>query len=139
MALTAGGRLRLPVEPEFEHAVLALSDPLTVDDHPITTGSMLYLGRGRRSVALHAESATRALLIGGVPFDEQLVMWWNFVARTHDEIVDARTRWDTEHTTTRELTDRFGTVPGYEGPSLPAPRLPNAPLRARPRYRHRDR
>ncbi|HWM37259.1 MAG TPA: pirin family protein, partial [Streptomyces sp.] len=81
IALAAEGRLRLPLEPDFEHAVLALSEPLTVDGKLITVGSMLYLGLGRRDVLLEAATATRALLIGGVPFEEQLVMWWNFVAR----------------------------------------------------------
>jgi hypothetical protein len=26
------------------------------------------------------------MLIGGEPFDEPIVMWWNFVARTRDEV-----------------------------------------------------
>ncbi|WP_399064960.1 pirin family protein [Streptomyces winkii] len=128
------GRLRLPVQPDFEHAVLALSEPVTADGRTVAPGSMLYLGRGRREVVLAAEKPARALLLGGVPFEEHLVMWWNFVARTHEEIVEARTAWEAE----RELADggaRFGAVRGYAGPALPAPALPNAQLRARPRYR----
>ncbi|GAA3366509.1 hypothetical protein GCM10020366_70400 [Saccharopolyspora gregorii] len=131
IALRPGGRLRLPLRPDFEHAVLALSDPVEVDGTALTTGSLLHLGEGRREVLLSAESASRALLIGGAPFDEELVMWWNFVARTHEEVVEARRDWEAERT--GPSPDRFGAVPGYDGAALPAPEPPRARLRARPR------
>lgn len=134
IALSGQGRLRLPLEPGFEHAVLALSGGLAVDGRPVAPGAMLYAGRGRREIALSAGEPARAMLLGGVPFEEHLVMWWNFVARTHEEIAEARTAWEAG----RELAGggtRFGSVAGYRGPALPAPPLPNARLRARPRYR----
>nr|WP_180217917.1 pirin family protein [Streptomyces albus] len=137
IALGAYGRMTLPLEPEFEHAVLALADPVRVEGHTVTTGAMLYLGRGRREVRLEAGPATRALLIGGVPFEDPLVMWWNFVARTHEEIVEARTAWEAEREARGGAAARFGAVTGYTGPALPAPALPTTPLRARPRYRAR--
>ncbi|WP_258341065.1 pirin family protein [Saccharopolyspora gregorii] len=137
IALRPGGRVRLPLRPDFEHAVLALSDPVEVDGTALTTGSLLHLGEGRREVLLSAESASRALLIGGAPFDEELVMWWNFVARTHEEVVEARRDWEAERT--GPSPDRFGAVPGYDGAALPAPEPPRARLRARPRARHLER
>ncbi|MFR9729819.1 pirin family protein [Saccharopolyspora sp. MS10] len=133
IALRPGGQVRLPLEPDFEHAVLALAEPLEVGGTPLGTGSLLYLGHGRRELALRAETATRALLIGGVPFEEELVMWWNFVARSHEEIVEARRGWEAERTGTG--AGRFGAVAGYDGDALPAPELPGARLRARPRHR----
>ena len=43
------------------------------------------------------------MLLGGRPFEEELVMWWNFVARSTSEIDAARSSW--------ELGDgRFGRV-----------------------------
>jgi hypothetical protein len=54
------------------------------------------------------------MLLGGVPLGEQLLMWWNFVARTPQEIEDAVSGW-------RE--GRFGEVGGYDGPALAAPPL----------------
>ena len=93
------------------------------------TGAVLYLGLGRRSVSLRASTPTRVLLLGGEPFGEPLVMWWNFVARDHDEIVAARADWETERTA--GWATRFGRVSGYDGAALPAPALPN--LRLRPR------
>ena len=44
-------------------------------------------------------------------------MWWNFVARDHDEIVQMRADWESH-------TPRFGEVRGYDGPPLPAPPMP---------------
>jgi hypothetical protein len=66
------------------------------------------------------------MLLGGEPFEEPLVMWWNFVGRSHDEIVELRQQWQAE-------SDRFGRVEGYDGfpKHLPAPPLPNARIRPR--------
>lgn len=136
VAVTAGGPLAVPLEPDFEHAILALSPGLSAENTMIPVGAMLYLGRGRREVRLSAEAAGRALVLGGQPFAEDLVMWWNFVGRSHDEIVHARTAWEREHDTDT-VERRFGPVYGYDGPALPAPALPNARLKARGRYQSR--
>lgn len=52
------------------------------------------------------------LLIGGPPFPEAILMWWNFVARTPDEIRQARDDWEAHR--------RFGEVEAYNGPRLRA-------------------
>ncbi|MGW0894650.1 pirin family protein [Saccharopolyspora sp. NPDC002578] len=133
VAVDAGGRVTVPLEPDFEHAVLALSPGLTVADIAVPPGAMLYLGRGRDAVGLSAEVAGQAMLLGGEPFAEDLVMWWNFVGRSHEDIAEARATWEREHDS--DLADRrFGPVHGYEGPALPAPALPNARLKAKGRY-----
>lgn len=133
LAVSAGGRLSVPLEPEFEHAILALSPGLIAENVSVPVGAMLYLGRGRGEVGLSAEVAGQALLLGGEPFTEDLVMWWNFVGRSHDDIVAARSEWEREHDTDTG-NRRFGPVDGYDGPALPAPALPNARLKARGRY-----
>jgi redox-sensitive bicupin YhaK (pirin superfamily) len=48
------------------------------------------LGTGRVECRLSAVAETRALLIGGRPFDEPILMWWNFVARTEVELIAAQ-------------------------------------------------
>lgn len=133
LTAAAGGELPVPLEPDFEHAVLALSPGLTAEGTSVPAGSMLYLGRGRTEVVLSAAATGRALLLGGEPFTEDLVMWWNLVGRSHDEIVAARSDWEREHDTAAS-DRRFGPVDGYDGPALPAPALPNARLKARGRY-----
>lgn len=135
-SLAPNADMTTPLEPDFEHAVLALSQGVTVEDVAVPVGAMLYLGRGRSRVSLSAETRARALLLGGEPFEEDLVMWWNFVGRSHEDIVEARETWEREHDTDTRGR-RFGAVTGYDGTALPAPALPTTRLRARGRYRSR--
>ena len=126
--LAAGADVEIPLEPDFEYGLLASSGSVSVEGAPLDRGSMLYLGTARRSVRLRAEEPSRLLLLGGEPFEEQIVMWWNFVGRSGDEIADYAEQWNAEDT-------RFGAVVGYDGARLEAPPLPPVPLRARGRVR----
>jgi quercetin 2,3-dioxygenase len=126
--LSAGADVELPLEPDFEYAVLASSGAATVEDAPLDHGAMLYLGTGRRSVRVRSAEPTRLMLLGGEPFEERIVMWWNFVGRTGEEIAEYAQRWNDEDA-------RFGAVVGYDGERLPAPALPPVPLKARGRER----
>jgi hypothetical protein len=73
----------------------------------------------------------RVILIGGVPFGEQLVMWWNFIGRSHDEVAAFRSQWQAEVIAGEDPAGRFGTVDGYQGAPLPAPELPTVRLKPR--------
>jgi redox-sensitive bicupin YhaK (pirin superfamily) len=126
--LTAGADVELPLEPDFEYALLSASGATQVEDAPLERGAMLYLGTGRRSVRLRAAEASRLLLLGGEPFEEKLVMWWNFVGRSGEEIARYTEQWSDEDS-------RFGEVVGYDGPRQPAPPLPPLPLKPRGRER----
>ena len=86
-------RTRLPLELDFEYAALTLTGTAEVSALRLQPGSLLYLGRGHRELAVHTSAPAQMFLIGGVPFDDPLVMWWNFVARSHEEIVQAREDW----------------------------------------------
>ncbi|MER7290976.1 pirin-like C-terminal cupin domain-containing protein, partial [Streptomyces lydicus] len=88
---------------------------------------LLYLGCGRTELPLRAHSDSSLMLLGGEPFEEKIVMWWNFVGRSHEDIEEARAAW-TDGT-------RFGAVHGYDGARLPAPELPPGPLKPRGRVR----
>ena len=127
VALDAGADDRLPLEPDFEYAALAVSGTATVDGVALSPGPLLYLGTGRHELAVAADRPGRLLLLGGEPFTEQIVMWWNFVGRDHDEIVADREEWMTG--------TRFGTVHGFDGDPLPAPAMPTTRLRPRGRLR----
>ncbi len=156
IALGARSRTRLPLRPGFEHAVLALTEGVEVGADgldggpgdaggrasprptPVPLGAMAYLPPGTATVTVATGNApARALLLGGEPFEEELVMWWNFVARTHDEVVAARAAWQDERKRRPGERPRFGLVDGHDGVTLPAPDLPNATLRPRPRHRDR--
>jgi quercetin 2,3-dioxygenase len=123
LALT--GTAVLPLRPDHEHAVLAM-DPVTVAGVEVPRGHLLYLGTGRTELRLAGEG--RAFLLGGEPFPDELVMWWNFVGRSHEEIVAAREEWQA-----RDV--RFGEVDGHDGARIPAPDLPGVRLAPRKRRR----
>ncbi|MFI2312288.1 pirin [Streptomyces sp. CB00072] len=127
VTLAGGAEARLPLDPDFEYAVLSMSGDAEVDGVRVLPGSMLYLGCGRTELPLRGVSDAGLMLLGGEPFEEELVMFWNFIARSGEEIVQARNDW--------EEGSRFGEVRGYDGARLSAPELPSTPLKPRGRVR----
>ncbi|TDO15056.1 hypothetical protein EV580_3197 [Mycobacterium sp. BK086] len=128
--LPAGCTLDLDINPGFEHGVLLDLGHVDVAGRTLTPGELAYLGPGSTAVCLRNPTgmAARMLLLGGAPFTEELLMWWNFVGRSHDEIVAYRQFW-------QDGDDRFGSVSGYTGSiaRLPAPEMPATRLRPRRR------
>ncbi|AQT78023.1 pirin [Mycolicibacterium litorale] len=128
--LTAGSTVEVEVHPEFEHGLLLDLGCVQVAGRRLNSGELAYVGPGSTSLRLHnpAGLTARLLLLGGPPFTEELLMWWNFVGRTHEDIVEYRRLW-------QDGDDRFGAVSGYSGPvtRLPAPPLPATRLRPRRR------
>jgi redox-sensitive bicupin YhaK (pirin superfamily) len=120
------GISQIPLEPTFEHGVVAVTGAIQVGGEPLGHRHLRFIPPGATSVTLEVGEPARVFLIGGAPFEEPLVMWWNFVGRDHDEIVAARDDWEAQHS-------RFGHVDGHDGKWIPAPPLP--PLRLKPRVR----
>lgn len=120
LALDGSADVLLPLEHEFEHGLLVASGAARIDGQELSPGMLLYAGCGRSELRIEADHPARLLLLGGEPFPEEIVMWWNFVARTGAEIAAAREQW--------QAGERFGTVTGAGDP-LPAPALPVLPLR----------
>lgn len=110
-----GAVLTMPLEPSFEHAVLVLSGECVLEGQALAHHVLYYLGAARGEVSITSATGARVLLVGGAPFDETILMWWNFVARTPEEIGQARDDWEAHR--------RFGDVPAYQGPRLQAPDL----------------
>ncbi|WP_327157677.1 pirin family protein [Streptomyces tubercidicus] len=127
LTLTAGTDTRLPVDPDFEYAALTISGESEVDGVRLAPGTLLYLGCGRSELPLRADTDSSLMLLGGEPFEEHIVMWWNFVGRSHEDIAEARSEWMDGV--------RFGEVRGYDGDRLAAPELPPGPLKPRGRVR----
>ncbi|MFC5281161.1 pirin family protein [Arcanobacterium canis] len=130
--LDAGAQLTIDVQPTFEHGVLVDCGEVELEGTKVARTELAYTGVGEETltIANTGQTQARVILIGGEPFTESLVMWWNFIGRTHDEIVRAREEWQFH-------SGRFGTVEGYighhqDGPSwLPAPEMPHTPIRPR--------
>jgi len=132
--LPAGTTLRLRVDPTFEHGVLLDSGALAVAGTPLEPAWLAYLAPGRQEIVLQAgPEPVRAVLVGGEPFAEEVLMWWNFVGRSHEEVLTARDQWQAALAGDPQGVARFGTVPGYAGAPLPAPELPHVRLRPRRR------
>jgi redox-sensitive bicupin YhaK (pirin superfamily) len=110
-----GSSIWMDLRPDFEHAVLVLDGDCTIDAEPLQPRMLYYLGTDRTSASFSSRQGGRAMLIGGPPFAERILMWWNFVARTPEEIAQYREDW--------ELRRRFGDVPSYHGDRLAAPEL----------------
>jgi redox-sensitive bicupin YhaK (pirin superfamily) len=107
--------LTIPLRREREHALLVLHGDAVFQSQPLHADTLYYLGTQRDELAVSSVDGGRVLLIGGVPFGEAILMWWNFVARTPEEIRLAREDWEAHR--------RFGDVPAYRGPRLAAPEL----------------
>jgi redox-sensitive bicupin YhaK (pirin superfamily) len=127
--LAVTGQASVRLRPDYEYGVLAIDDGLVVEGQHLAISEIAYVGAGRDSLDLATTGETaRGLLLGGEPFAEELVMWWNFIGRSHEEIVEFRELWNDEDA-------QFGRVEGYDGDRLLAPPMPNARLRSRPRLR----
>jgi hypothetical protein len=123
--VTLSGEGQLPLERDFEYAVLALDTDVQVNGYAVPHAGLQYLGWGNDRLRLAGQRSTRLLVLGGEPLSEDLLMWWNFVARTHDEIEDAREQWQSGDA-------RFGRVTDDPNARLPAPPMPTVRLKPRP-------
>jgi hypothetical protein len=127
--LDPAANLSLEVDPAFEHGLLLDQGGVEVAGTALAVADLAFqaAGSNRLEVVNRGQSPARVLLLGGPPFPEQLVMWWNFVGRSHEDIASYRQMWESQDA-------RFGAVRGYQGAvsRLPAPPLPNATLRPRP-------
>ncbi|TDE99023.1 pirin family protein [Occultella glacieicola] len=134
-AFGSGARSTLALRPDFEHAVLVISGSLVVDGRDLEPGPLAYLGAGRSDLTLAAgPDGARFVLLGGTPFEEDLVMFWNFVGRSHEEVAAARADWQADADLPPEQR-RFGFVAGHGEQRIPSPDLPNvrlSPRRRRP-------
>jgi redox-sensitive bicupin YhaK (pirin superfamily) len=122
----AGETIEIPLNPAFEHGFMLAEGQIRVNDTDIPVSGLEYLEKGPDSAILTAgHQDSIILLLGGQPFGEKILMWWNFIGRTHQDIAKAREDWNAADPA------RF---PGFEdsiGGRIPAPDLPNVTLQSR--------
>lgn len=148
LRLPAGVGISVPLRADWEYAVYGMTGTAVAETgmdatdadaarhpspavEPGTTASvdhtrLIYLGKGRDHVELRSDEGARVFLLGGEPFEADIVMWWNFVGRSHDEIVEAREAWEAQG-------ERFGAVVDHGPERIPAPPLPAVRLTPRRR------
>jgi redox-sensitive bicupin YhaK (pirin superfamily) len=128
LTLEVGADVTLALEPGFEHGVFVVQGEVEVESTRTGADQLLYLGTGRRTVRLRGAAGARLMLLGGEPFQEEIVMWWNFVGRSHAEIVAYRTEWEQREARFPPVVERGERV-------MEAPPMPTVPLKPRPRRR----
>jgi redox-sensitive bicupin YhaK (pirin superfamily) len=147
--LEPGAEVRLDVDPAHEHALLVDSGDAMFEGSAVPPSNLGYAAPGRTELVVRAGAGApaRAVLIGGLPFAEDVIMWWNFMGRTHEDIVRARDDWMAQIAelgpsgpgggatgyAAGAVGRRFGRVDGYPSGPLRAPALPD--LRLKPRAR----
>ena len=132
--LEPGHEIFLTVPAHHEHGVLVDAGPVTVNGHQLEHRELGFIPAGERTIHLKAGQAPVLLLfIGGEPLGEDILMWWNFVGRTHEEVLAFRAQWQAEIGAEDgdASEDRFGPFPPNTPAALPAPALPTVRLRPR--------
>ena len=121
----------LAVREDFEHGLLVDRGSLRVNGERGDSAELIYAGVGASTLSLASgDKPVRAILLGGEPFRENLVMWWNFIGRTHDEVAEFRERWQNDVIAGYDGEGIFGHVPSQD-PPIAAPDMPKVRLRAR--------
>lgn len=111
------GTTELPIDSSFEHAVVPVDKPIRVGEDIVDPGALAIIPPGRESLHLASRSSpARLMLLGGAPLGTRVKMWWNFVARTTEELTAAWHDWQVGN------EGRFGPVPsGLERIEAPTP------------------
>lgn len=134
------GEYCVDLDPSWEYGILVDSGSVTVDGELLAHAELGYLAPGRRRITIRLAEVgprpTRLVLVGGAPLEERIIMWWNFIARTHAEVAAYRANWqaaigmpDASGTDARQ----FGPVTPMTDDEAPIPAPPLPPVHLRPR------
>jgi len=125
LIIDPGAMITLTLDPAYEYGVFVVEGGVRVESTPTAVDQLLYLGADRREVRLRSDHGGRMIILGGVPFGEDIVMWWNFIGRSHDEIVAFRSAWE-------RRDPRFPPVISRDEKVMEAPPMPTVALKPRP-------
>jgi redox-sensitive bicupin YhaK (pirin superfamily) len=125
LRFAAGATTEIELNPEFEYGFMLAAGELTVDGQAVPTSGLYFVPAGAESVAIEAAAGSIVLMLGGKPFGEKILMWWNFIGRTQADVSKAREEWNAQ------TGERFGKFEDQIGGWIPAPELPNVQLSAR--------
>lgn len=128
LTLDPGSSVTFAVDRAYEYGLFVVEGAASAGTTTAYVDQLLYLGTGRDELTIASATGARVLLLGGEPFAEEIVMWWNFIGRSHDEVVGLRDAWVAR-------ADRFPAVVDRTERVMEAPPLPTTPLKPRPRRR----
>ncbi len=115
------GSAKLNLNADFEYGILLVSGDLGINKSEISFGDLHYIPSGSSDLQLDSVDGAKFVLLGGEPFNEKILMWWNFIGRTQEEIEVMRNDWNSQSERFPKFTDRIG---GW----IPAPDLPKVRL-----------
>jgi quercetin 2,3-dioxygenase len=116
----------IELKSKFEYGILVIDGDVKIQGDEVPVGSLLYLSTGNDRIEISAMEGSKLILLGGEPFTDPIIMWWNFIGRSHEEIVQMREDWEL-------ATARFGKFEDAIGGRIPAPPLPSLKLVPRSR------
>lgn len=108
---------RLTLNPKFEYGFMALEGTAMVHGQELTEDNLVVTEQGLTEIDIQIHQNSRILLLGGEPFESPILLWWNFVGRTQEELKEAYEQW-------MNADSRFGSIPDYKGARLEAPPFP---------------
>lgn len=117
IASDEAGVAKLTLEADFEYGLLPLVGKASIEGENFQTNEFAYLGHGRRELHVTLSAGSKALLLGGKPFEQPVLMWWNFVGYTKTAIAEAQRQWE-------QGDSRFGPVGDGQALRLMPPPLP---------------
>jgi quercetin 2,3-dioxygenase len=126
LKLDPGADVALSLEEGFEYGIFTVAGAVIAESTTVGVDQLLYLGDGRPNLQLRSPSGGSVILLGGQPFAEDIVMWWNFIGRSHAEIVEFRAAWE-------ERQARFPPIVSRSEQAMEAPPMPTVQLKPRPR------
>lgn len=131
LRIPKGSFISVPVRKDFEHGLLVASGLIRAGsksgdfiEEEIAQNNLGYWPTGIGAIEIEALEDSVVVLLGGIPMQEKILMWWNFIGRSHEEIVQAREQWNARD-------ERFGKFDDDIGGWIPAPDLPNLVLQPR--------
>ena len=117
---TEDGEVTLTLEPSFEYGILVSEGEIESEGNICKQDQLFRFHdsdvANNKSIKLVAKKGTRVMFIGGEPLNNQVLLWWNFVADNKSEIEQSIIDWNNGH-------ERFGNVDS-DMKRLPAPELP---------------
>ena len=92
------GSFSVEADPSFEYGIVPVDGSVRFNGAIVEEGHLGMITSPTRTLHVEALGVARAILIGGAPVEAPLTMWWNFVARSKDEITEAWRDWQTGDT-----------------------------------------
>jgi len=112
-----GGELDLALKPDFEYGILVLQGEVEVCGEQFVENELAYFRPGESQLRISLSPSSQVIFLGGEPFADEIILWWNYVGHSRAEIIQAQLDWE-------EAAPRFGRISGFDGGPLTAPPLP---------------